>query len=144
MLFIGLHSYTQEKERLQADLTSFLKKDVFHKSLVACSLEVVLHVYEFHSELDCTALNSLRVPFFSALIRRMLLQLYFPAFPFATTFPANSPESTISNFAFPWILDSLVLQSFDFFKVIDNFIQIKQNLPSYLKEVATNINLVHK
>ena len=38
--------------------------------------------------------------------------------------------------SFPWILDVLEIQPFDFFKVIDSFIKADANLPSSVVKVS--------
>jgi len=44
--------YVKEEERLgEQDFSQLLQKAMFHKSLLACCIEVVLVTYEYQSEL---------------------------------------------------------------------------------------------
>ena len=43
--------------------------------------------------------------------------------------------------SFPWILDVLEIQPFDFFKVIDSFIKADANLPSSVVKVSSGVSL---
>ncbi|XP_061421579.1 retinoblastoma-like protein 1 isoform X1 [Lethenteron reissneri] len=84
---------TQEKKRVQGkDLTTLLEQDVFHRSLMACCLEIVLFSY-----------NSQRT--------------------------------------FPWILDTLSISPYSFYKVIEVLIRAEEGLS---RDMVKHLNHVEE
>lgn len=93
-----------EEERVaSSDFTKLLNQPVFHKSLISCSLEVVLVTYEPH----CTVGSNTPSPVVT---------------------PGNG--SAPASFLFPWILSSLKVHAFDLFKVVDSFVKAEPQLTS--------------
>lgn len=94
-----------EKERLGVtDFSTLLNNDIFHRSLLACSVEIVLMTYSI-------SWHPSRV--------------------------ASVPED--SRYSFPWILEVFDILPYDFYKVIESFIQAEPNLTREIIQHLTGI-----
>ncbi|XP_025079135.1 retinoblastoma-associated protein-like isoform X2 [Pomacea canaliculata] len=85
-----------ESKRLsQSVLNTLLNKDDFHRSLIACCLEVVLVAYGLSRSLG-----------------------------------VNGENLEHSTFRFPWILNVLAIEPYDFAKVLEHFVKTEPKLPA--------------
>lgn len=85
-------------------LDTLLKKEDFHKSLIACCLEVVLVTYG-------------------------LTRSY-------TLIGGDMDDSML---AFPWILETLNIQAYDFSKVVESFLRAEPRLPTDVVKHLQNV-----
>ncbi|XP_051537752.1 retinoblastoma-associated protein-like [Myxocyprinus asiaticus] len=90
---------SEEKRLSVQNFSKLLNNAVFHTSLLACALEVVLATYVG---------NSLKNGGFGR--------------------GCGASDSTETDLCFPWILDVFKLHAFDFYKVIESFIKAEPTL----------------